>query len=453
MWSGQLLAPGVYTNDISEEDLKHLLKKYTIVHTNILGHVEKFTPIYKTNNGWIVLPRIVINDFSVTRKISEGLPMDTRSYLGELQPWQEKLVSAILPKTKTGLTLQLEPGKGKTYIACDIIKSIQKQTIICVPSIPLLRQWETILKQLFPTLTVGTFYAGGNKKMAPIVICTIHTLIAEDHFTIENAKNYGLMIIDESHEYVSSKRNHAIRRFSCDHMLALTGTPYDSTKKIDALAHWIVGKVFDGNKFVRENSTEPVKLKGRVMQIKYTAGYPYNIIKYSESTGSRDYSASINMICEDVARTQMVITHVMNLLKMDRNVFVFADRIEYLEKLQKEIEGRQVVVGGTSDQRFDELAGSCKCILTTYQYLGTGKSIPRMDSIVFATPRKSHVAQFLGRIFRGNSNSHIIREVVDIVDMVHAKSQWYERKKVYLEKQMEIIQTVIRGTSRQSSPP
>jgi superfamily II DNA or RNA helicase len=443
MWSGQLLPPGVYTKDISPEELKKLTKKYTIEHTNILGHVEKFTSVYRTNTGWYVIPRDILHENrNIERKISEGLDISCE-YTGTLLPWQESLVSTILQKTKTGVTLQLEPGKGKTFIACDIIHKIRKQTIICVPSIPLLRQWETILHQLFPNVPIGTFYAGGNKKMSPIVVCTIHTLIAEDHFTIEHAKNYGLLIVDESHEYVSTKRNRALRNFRCNHILALTGTPYDSTKKIDALSHWILGRVFNGNRFVED--APAIRLTGKVLQIKYTANHPYNQIVYRDATGSRDYSASIGMICEDVPRMALILKHISRLLKDNRNVFVFADRIEYLEKIQKQVEGSHVVVGGTKDDRFDEIASTSKCILTTYQYLGTGKSIPRMDSIIFATPRKSHVAQFLGRIFRGNRNSHIVREVVDVVDMVHAKSQWYERKRVYDEKELKIEQIVVKS--------
>ena len=80
-----------------------------------------------------------------------------------------------------------------------------------------------------------------------------------------------------------------------------------------------------------------------------------------------------------------------------------------------------------------------RIILTTYQYMGTGKSIPKMDAIIYATPRKSKSRQFTNRIFRLGSNYDIERQIYDIVDWrTIVKNQWYKRKKYYNEKEYAI---------------
>ena len=75
-------------------------------------------------------------------------------------------------------------------------------------------------------------------------------------------------------------------------------------------------------------------------------------------------------------------------------------------------------------------------IFTTYGYMGTGKSIPKMDTILLLTPRRSGIEQIIGSIFRPGKNKNE-RLVVDIIDWkINLKNQWYERKHIY-EKQKD----------------
>jgi hypothetical protein len=79
--------------------------------------------------------------------------------------------------------------------------------------------------------------------------------------------------------------------------------------------------------------------------------------------------------------------------------------------------------------------------------MGTGKSIPKMDAIILATPRRRKSRQYIGRIFRLGSNYDITRKIVDIVDWATPlKSQWYQRKLYYDEKKFPITEKKIKYT-------
>jgi superfamily II DNA or RNA helicase len=95
-----------------------------------------------------------------------------------------------------------------------------------------------------------------------------------------------------------------------------------------------------------------------------------------------------------------------------------------------------LLTGGASGEQIAASSERATMIFTTYGYMGTGKSIPKMDTILLLTPRRNGVEQVLGRIFRPGPNDSI-RWIIDIIDWkINLKSQFYERQVVY-EKQKE----------------
>jgi len=95
----------------------------------------------------------------------------------------------------------------------------------------------------------------------------------------------------------------------------------------------------------------------------------------------------------------------------------------------------QILTGGATKGAASGIAfaeQNARIILTTYQYLGTGRSIPKMNGVIFCTPRRSKSMQFVNRIFRLGASEEITRHIVDIVDMRMAiRSQWDTRARYY----------------------
>lgn len=106
-------------------------------------------------------------------------------------------------------------------------------------------------------------------------------------------------------------------------------------------------------------------------------------------------------------------------------------KINYIDQFIEEKTSFSILTGGASGQQINNSAENATMIFTTYGYMGTGKSIPKMDTILFVTPRRNGIEQVIGRVFRPGPNKNI-RWIVDIIDWkINLKSQWYERVNVY----------------------
>jgi hypothetical protein len=159
----------------------------------------------------------------------------------------------------------------------------------------------------------------------------------------------------------------------------------------------------------------------------------------------------VNQLCTDFYRIHLIVKIAYELRKQNMNVFIFADRRGYLDEIREELNRFNITNEIVEDIKSTRLVGGAKAedikhaeihsnvILTTYQFMGTGKSIPKMDSIILTTPRKSKSRQYINRIFRLGSNYDITRKIIDIVDWsTPMKSQWYKRKLYYDEMKYPI---------------
>ena len=107
------------------------------------------------------------------------------------------------------------------------------------------------------------------------------------------------------------------------------------------------------------------------------------------------------------------------------------------DKSDPEEEESKVITltGGAGNSNIKKAEDSAQVILSTYQYMSVGKSIPKMNAIVLATPRKSKSRQIINRIFRLGSDYSIQRQIIDLVDQrTIFRNQWRKRLRYYKEK-------------------
>ena len=205
---------------------------------------------------------------------------------------------------------------------------------------------------------------------------------------------------------------------------------------------------------------DDVKFEGNITKISYMGHHDYTRPIINDKTGMICHSAMINKICDDPYRIHIIVKAIFELRGQNKFIFVFADRRNYLTQIREELDlfefkyqellnesdelkVKQLMGGGTVTD-MEHAKQHCNVILTTYQYMGTGCSIPKMDALILATPKKKKGKQYVNRIFRLGSDYGSVREIVDIVDMhTHMKSQWYKRKKYYDEKKYAIKDKVV----------
>lgn len=154
----------------------------------------------------------------------------------------------------------------------------------------------------------------------------------------------------------------------------------------------------------------------------------------------------VKQFIADENRNNIIIELVEKLYKQKRNIFIFFELREYAftlsnkinDKLRldkKDTEELSILMGGSTKDDIDNSQTS-QIILTTYGWGFQGLSIPKMDTIIFATPRKAKMTQIIGRILRKSGDSTIKRHIYDIIDFNTdiGKNQFNHRKNIFLDK-------------------
>lgn len=500
-----------------------------------------------------------------------------------------------------GLNLKLKTGAGKSYIAMGLIDRLKLPTLLIVHNQPQAEDMYELIKKYFPNTSVGIYHSK-EKILGHIMIMVIHSACGADEynfpddivkthtkrpqkFTIQEFfSRFGFVIFDESHKYCSPEFSKVYSRCQSTYMLGLSATPGERIDGFDPLTYWNVGQLVDIAALI-PGLLQDDPFNTKILGVKFSGSPDYTIYK-SNDHGMFDNNATLIQMMEDPHRLSLIVKTLEFLNENKRNVYIFSDRLEYLNIVRRElfdvlrknhisfqtldtldqevmdfmkekpdyktyvqilqadinkqwanecklwqdkltqaatadfysskyaetikliqdgeagpwyldaykksssfavyveylqvianqklkerlefynnvikeesteeyftqmtetyrknfiddfIENRtslSVLTGGATGVQISQSSNKTTMIFTTYGYMGTGKSIPKMDTILFITPRRNGVEQVIGRIFRPGPNKNV-RWIIDIVDWkINLKSQWYERLNVY-EKQKD----------------
>ncbi len=390
-------------------------------------------------------------DALVTYKFQKATRVFEKYDLGEeLAPYQHLVIRAILkhkfinPNMTGEVLLQLDTGLGKTRIGIGLIGKVGAKTLVACPTKHIASQWVDELEELSPDLNVIMY---DNKKTkqdnfdtADVVICVFNTLREKGH---DFFGRFSLLLIDEVHELTSNCNKEILWgamsvRFIC----GLTATPEYSGNGLLPFVEGFLGKVFKASKiegFKVENKNFNVTVNV-VRHIPTDGQYLVPIL--NENGGNICTSLSISRIISDPERHQKIMDNILRLYNNGANVLVFCEHRDYCDQLYNtlverfgEEEVKADVLKGGAKKEVIEGAGKCRIILTTYCYSRRGISYGHLNALVLATSRRSGIKQILGRILRYNSDEKIPRYVVDVWDAASVvKSQFYDRRKVYIER-------------------
>ncbi len=275
-------------------------------------------------------------------------------------------------------------------------------------------------------------------------------------------KRWDLIIFDECHNYCTTKNSKIFRRIRARYTLGLSATPDDRSDNFDMITQWNIGPVIFPDdisgymeKYEEEESV-PV-FTGEILGVKYHAPIEFskNIVN---KNGMVIPHEMLEQITNDPYRIKLILKQIMQLLVDSYCILVFSDRISYLRQIKEKLDERkepgsiilddlgndvhQIITGGASDSEMVRAYENSNIILTTFAFFMEGISIPKINSIIYATPRKSRIEQANGRCLRPsnaknksqrNDENNKKRIIVDIIDWECNiyKRQWYIRKGVY----------------------
>ena len=225
---------------------------------------------------------------------------------------------------------------------------------------------------------------------------------------------FGMTVIDESHHIPSCTFSKILFKVNAKYVVGLTATPNRKDGLTNVL-HWHVGEtLYEEMPDRREQTTTLVEV------------YYYVTSRVSYKIDPRNYADMITKLCNDEERTEVIIEAIQEQLSLDphreRRMLILTERKSHartIANLLQDIYGKDrscgLLLGG---MKKETLEGEMEkdLLVATYNLMSEGISIPKLNSILFASPKRD-VVQALGRIFR-KIHKDVNPLIIDIADSI-----------------------------------
>ena len=396
-------------------------------------------PIYRESPKKFYMPRYfgisTFGDFE-ENKLSLGDDINLE-FKGELRDYQINIVNKYMEAVKDsgGGLLDVDPGKGKTVMALDIIAKLKKKTLVIVHKSFLLNQWLERIQQFLPNARVGKIQGQiidiENKD---IVIGMLQSL-SQKEYPDNLFGCFGLSIYDETHHLGAEVFSRCMMRTITNYTLGLSGT----MQRKDGLTK--VFKMFLGD-VVHKEKSNPFEHKVIVKAIRYAVtDDEFNEMKY-DYRGNPLYSTMISKLCNYNYRSEFIIKVLQNELSKnnDQQIMILAHNKTLITYLFKAVEHRNIAtvgyyIGGMKEAELKKSEVK-KVIIATYSMASEGLDIKTLTTLIMASP-KTDVCQSIGRILRTKHTNPLVIDIIDKHDIF--EKQWNKRKQYYIKQKYNII--------------
>ncbi len=156
------------------------------------------------------------------------------------RPYQEDALTAWRAEGCRGVVV-LPTGSGKTLVGAMAIAEVELATLVVVPTIDLLRQWQRALAEALGRSPedIGV-YGGGAHDVQPITIITYESAALHP----ELLRRFGLLIFDECHHLPAQTYRQIAEGASTPQRLGLSATPERADDEHLALERLIGPEVY-----------------------------------------------------------------------------------------------------------------------------------------------------------------------------------------------------------------
>lgn len=354
-------------------------------------------------------------------------PVYTGRFLGKPRKEQVLCMNECikeLNKTWGGGIINLSTGSGKSFISMMIFAHIKLKTLIIVHTVELMEQWIKNINTFLPDVSIGKIQGKTfDIKDKDIVIGMLQTISMKAEYSKDLFTDFGVVIYDEVQFLSAEVFNKALLKSRSRYVFGLSAT----VERKDGL-EWVfkahIGDILYSN--INTSLKQYTKIKYIFSESKNKEKVMYD--------GSPNIAAMITDISENIERTKMICKELLN-LEDDRNILVLSERVEHLKEMHK-ILGDDIsgIFIGKMKQKDKEISKTKKILLATYHIASVGFDHPKLNTIVFATPR-SNITQAIGRIYR--KNHEITPMIIDIVDTYSIFSYQYKKRKAIYSKSIK----------------
>jgi superfamily II DNA or RNA helicase len=414
----------IFKSTLSNEQIRKIKKDLTVKPFSTHGQDIAY-PIYRDSDKKFYLPRYYgIEEFGQpSSRLSKGLDIHLE-FQGTLRDYQYNIIDKYIAHVgeSGGGLLDVEPGKGKTVMALNIISRLKKKTLVIVHKTFLMNQWIERIEQFLPDAKVGRIQGDIiDTKDKDIVLGMLQSL-SNKEYSDELWAEFGLCVFDECHHLSAEVFSNVMIRIVTNYNLGLSGT---MTRK-DGLSK--VFKYFIGP-VVHKEKTD-VTAEVIVKSIAYENDSMFDGVK-TDFKGEPLYSCMITKL-DYPERNQMIANIIKNELELnpDQQIMILANTKSMIQNLHKMISEYEPSIGyylgGMKEEQLKE-SETKRIILGTYAMASEGLDIKTLTTLVLATP-KSDVCQSVGRILRSN---HAHPLVIDILDQHPLFENQYSKRVTY----------------------
>lgn len=414
--------------NLTEEDISKIKKDLYVKPETTNNFYVKSFKVYKETKNYFILPIYYVllnftkfNDSHVN--FTTNIPVNIKSEI-KLRPEQIECYNvcfAEFSKEYGGGVINLSTASGKTVLSLKLIAESKKKALIIVDKVEMMSQWCKEINKWFPDIRIGKIQGTTFEfEDYDIVVGMLQTISLKKELKSIDFNWVDLCFIDEIHGVSSEVFSRTLFKVRPKFIFGLTAT-LERKDKLEKIIKWCIGDI------IYSNIDSDLKQNTEIHVYK---NEPINKIVHRLQNGDIAVAKMLNSIANDNTRNDLIINILKQLiLEKDRNILVVSDRIVQLKYIHAELnEHAGLFIGGMKSEDMDK-SKTKQILLGTYPLVKQGFNHPKLNCILFATPRSS-ITQAIGRIYRKKHDISPI--IVDIVDSISPfNGQYYRRRKVY----------------------
>lgn len=355
-----------------------------------------------------------------------------------LYPYQERAAQAIF-RAKNGVVV-MPCGSGKTQTALEAVSRIGGRTLWLTHTQDLMNQSMNRAKSCLEidSKTFGTITGGKVNIGTSMTFATVQTMSKVDLRQYRDA--FDVVIVDECHHAIGSPTRvmqfyKVLSSLSARYKIGLTATPKRADGLEKSMFALLGGIICEISKDEVKHTTCPVEVHG------IKTGYKPDYDAVLAGDGTLNYAQLVDDLTHNEARFEFV----KEVIPTDMPTLVLANRVEYLQRLHEEYDGRSICLSGMGQskkakaERKEALRklneGELDCIFCTYQLAAEGLDVPNLRCVVLATPEKdpSKVQQATGRVGR-KADGKDKGIVIDLIDSFGLFYGWQKKRNAVYKK-------------------
>lgn len=418
--------------DLSEKILNEIHKDLRVTSENYYGNNKTFDLFYETQK-YISVPKFYgIEKFGEIKDNTEYKTYNIK-YTTQLNELQINITRKLLKglKTQGGGLLVSYCGSGKTNIALYIACKLKLKTLFVVHKDFLKNQLIERIKQNTNVKKIGLIQGKVRNEKPVFVIGMLQTLIKlNQEVVLDKLENYGLIIIDEIHHMGAEKYSNFFKHNNTKYTFGITAENSRNDKLFKVITLYF-GPIL-------HEEPEPKIKRAIVKSYNFQSTNKNRLKIIYDFRGEINRSKMISNLMYIKSRNEFII----ELIKKynNRNILCLSGRILHVQLLGLMLDKLNISYGfyiGKMKEKELKKSSKKKVIIGTYDMAQEGLDIPKLDTLIFCTP-KSSIKQAVGRILRRQDNSPLIIDIID--DNLVFKKQYQTRKRYYNKRSFKIIE-------------